>query len=280
MSRLSDSLRRALLALVLTTLLGSAAAHADPTLDRIHQRNKISIGVIVNGTGGFGSIDPASGEMIGFNPDLARQIARDLGVQAELVPVLPANRVQFLQQGKVDLLVASMLLTPERATQMDYAPTPYYRNGGTAVFLKRSGIKRWEDLRGKPVCLSQGSSYAKPLSAQYGAELKGFKGMSESLLALRGGASCVAAVHESVTLNTLVARDPEWRDYAVLPDEVDPAPQVAWVRKGEKDTAAAVDRIIQDLHRSGRLIELESKADLLPRSPLLAQLHRKFSGKP
>ncbi|WP_416051005.1 transporter substrate-binding domain-containing protein [Cupriavidus basilensis] len=280
MPRLSDSPRRTLLALVLTTLLGSATAHADATLDRIHQRKTISIGVIVNGTGGFGSIDPASGEMIGFNPDLARQIARDLGVQAELVPVLPANRVQFLQQGKVDLLVASMLLTPERAAQMDYAPTPYYRNGGTAVFLKRSGIKRWEDLRGKPVCLSQGSSYAKPLSAQYGAELKGFKGMSESLLALRGGASCVAAVHESVTLNTLVARDPEWRDYAVLPDEVDPAPQVAWVRKGEKDTAAVVDRIIQDLHRSGRLIELESKADLLPRSPLLAQLHRKFSGKP
>lgn len=90
----------------------------------------------------------------------------------------------------------------------------------------------------------------------------------------------MAAVHESVTLNTLVARDPEWRDYAVLPDEVDPAPQVAWVRKGEHDTAAAVDRIIQGLHRSGRLIELESKADLLPRSPLLAQLHRKFSGKP
>ncbi|MFJ1259942.1 hypothetical protein [Cupriavidus sp. CuC1] len=37
--------------------------------------------------------------------------------------------------------------------------------------------------------------------------------MSESLLALNCGDSCVAAVHKSVTLNTLVASDPEWRDY-------------------------------------------------------------------
>lgn len=256
------------------------AAKADATLDRIRERGKITIGVIINGNSAFGSIDPGTGKPFGFNPELARKIASELAVQAELVPVLPTNRVQFLQQGKVDLLVASMLLTPERATLLDYAPTPYYRNGGTAIFLKRSGIRRWEDLRGKSVCLSQGSSYAKPLAATYGAELKGFKGMPESLLALRGGASCVAAVHESLTLGQLVAKDPEWRDYAVLPDEVDPAPQVAWVRKGDKDTAAAVDRVLQRLHGSGWLVGLEARLDLVPRSPLLAQLQKQYGGKP
>ncbi|SPD68607.1 Amino acid ABC transporter (plasmid) [Cupriavidus taiwanensis] len=255
------------------------AARADATLDRIRERGKIAIGVIVNGNSAFGSIDPGTGKPVGFNPELARKIASELSVQAELVPVLPTNRVQFLQQGKVDLLVASMLLTPERTTLLDHVPTPYYRNGGTAIFLKGSGIRRWEDLRGKSVCLSQGSSYAKPLAATYGAELKGFKGMAESLLALRGGASCVAAVHESLTLNQLVARDPQWRDYAVLPDEVDPAPQVAWVRKGEKDTAAAVDRVLQRLHGSGWLIGLEARLDLVPRSPLLVELQQQYAGK-
>lgn len=256
------------------------AAKADATLDRIRERGKITIGVIVNGNSAFGSVDPATGKPVGFNPELARKIASELAVQAELVPVLPTNRVQFLQQGKVDLLVASMLLTPERTALLDYVPTPYYRNGGTAIFLKRTGIRRWEDLRGKSVCLSQGSSYAKPLAGTYGAELKGFKGMAESLLALRGGASCVAAVHESLTLNQLVARDPEWRDYAVLSEEVDPAPQVAWVRKGEKDTAAAVDRVLQRLHGSGWLVGLEARLDLVPRSPLLVQLQQQYGGKP
>ncbi|SPK70513.1 High affinity periplasmic solute-binding protein high affinity transport system (plasmid) [Cupriavidus taiwanensis] len=268
----------AMLALALCSAM--PAAKADATLDRIRERGKITIGVIVNGNSAFGSIDPGTGKPVGFNPELARKIASELSVQAELVPVLPTNRVQFLQQGKVDLLVASMLLTPERTTLLDHVPTPYYRNGGTAIFLKSSGIRRWEDLRGKSVCLSQGSSYAKPLAATYGAELKGFKGMAESLLALRGGASCVAAVHESLTLNQLVARDPQWRDYAVLPEEVDPAPQVAWVRKGEKDTVSAVDRVLQRLHGSGWLIGLEARLDLVPRSPLLVQLQQQYGGKP
>ncbi|WP_244223018.1 transporter substrate-binding domain-containing protein [Cupriavidus lacunae] len=273
--------RRMALAVLPLALCGlMPAAKADATLDRIRERGKITIGVIVNGNSAFGSVDPATGKPVGFNPELARKIASELAVQVELVPVLPTNRVQFLQQGKVDLLVASMLLTPERTALLDYVPTPYYRNGGTAIFLKRTGIRRWEDLRGKSVCLSQGSSYAKPLTGTYGAELKGFKGMAESLLALRGGASCVAAVHESLTLNQLVAGDPEWRDYAVLSEEVDPAPQVAWVRKGEKDTAAAVDRVLQRLHGSGWLVGLEARLDLVPRSPLLVQLQQQYVGKP
>lgn len=253
-------------------------SHADATLDRIRDRGRIQIGVIVNGNSAFGSIDPASGKLIGFNPELASKIASELGVRAELVQVQPANRIQFLQQGKVDLLVASMLLTPERAEMLDYAPTPYFRNGGTAIFSKREGIQRWEDLRGKPVCLSQGSSYAKPLTG-FGAELKGFKSMAESLLALRNGTSCVAAVHESLTLNHLVARDKEWEGYAVLPDEVDPAPQVAWVRKGDKDMAASVDRVIRGLHGSGWLLALEKRLDLVPRSALLVQLHQQFKNQ-
>lgn len=281
MKKSSRPLRRGTLATASCLLLLAAAtgARADATPDRVRERGRISIGVIVNGNSAFGSIDPATGKPVGFNPELARKIAAELGLKAELVPVLPTNRVQFLQQGKVDLLVASMLLTPERAELLDYVPTPYYRNGGTAIFLKSAGIRRWEDLRGKPVCLSQGSSYAKPLQATYGAELKGFKGMPESLLALRGGASCVAAVHESLTLNHLVARDPQWRDYAVLPDEVDPAPQVAWVRKGDKDTAATVDQVIRRLHGSGWLLALEAQLDLVPRSPLLVQLQRQFAAK-
>ncbi|WP_353233720.1 transporter substrate-binding domain-containing protein [Diaphorobacter ruginosibacter] len=251
-------------------------AMADTTLERIRERGRINIGVIANGNSAFGSIDPGTGKLVGFNPELARQIASELGVVPELVQVQPANRVQFLQQGKVDLLVASMLLTPERDQLLDHASTPYFRNGGTAIFPKRSGIRRWEDLRGKNVCLSQGSSYSRPLTAEYDARLKGFKSMAESLLALRGGGSCIAAVHESLTLNHLVARDSEWQDYAVLPDEIDPAPQVAWVRKGDRDTAVAVDRAIQRLHGNGWLLALEQKLDLLPRSSLLVELHQKY----
>src|SRR2546427_5314567 len=87
-------------------------------------------------------------------------------LEAELVQVQTATRVQFLQAGKVDLLIASMELNPDRAETLGYAPTPFYRVGGIAAVRKGSGIARWEDLRGKPVCVSQGSSFAKPLASE------------------------------------------------------------------------------------------------------------------
>src|SRR2546427_10254434 len=78
-----------------------------------------------------------------------------------------------------------MELNPDRAETLGYAPTPFYRVGGIAAVRKGSGIARWEDLRGKPVCVSQGSSFAKPLASEYGAEVHGYKSSSDSLLALK-----------------------------------------------------------------------------------------------
>jgi polar amino acid transport system substrate-binding protein len=97
----------------LATFLCMGAVHADATLDRIKQRGKVAIGVMVSG-GPFGSIDPATQQLVGWNPDLARDLARQLNAEVELVQVQPSNRVQFLQSGKVDLLIASMEYNADR----------------------------------------------------------------------------------------------------------------------------------------------------------------------
>lgn len=253
----------------------SLPAHADATLDKIHQRGKVAIGVIVNG-GPFGGIDPATQQLIGWNPELARDLAKRLGAEVELVQVQPATRVQFLQSGKVDLLIASMEYNPDRGEILGYAPTPFYRVGGTALTLKTSGITRWEDLRGKAVCASQGSSFTKPLQEQYGAQVRGFKTSAESLLALRGG-NCVAAVHDATLIHPLLRTNPEWAGYqAPLAEEILPAPSVVWTRKGEADTIAAVDKVVQEWHRSGWLIETEKRIGITPPQPLLPELRARF----
>lgn len=224
----------------------------------------------------FGSIDPATQQLVGWNPDLARELAKGLGVKAELVQVQTATRTQFLISGKVDLLIASMELNPERAEILGYAPTPFFRVGGAAATRKDSGIAKWEDLRGKPVCVSQGSSFARPLQADYGAVVKGYKSSSDSLLALRGG-QCVAAVHDSTLIHPLLRTNPEWADYhAPIATEVLPANSVVWTRKGEADTIAAVDKVIQGWHRSGWLIATEKRLDIQPPQPLLQELHDKY----
>lgn len=269
------SLPHRLAATLAISLLSLNAAWADATLDRIKQRGKVTIGVAASG-GPFGSVDPATQQLVGWNPELARDLAKRLGVEAELVHVQPSNRVQFLQQGKVDLLIASMELNPERGELLSYAPTPFYRVGGTAAVLKRSGIRQWEDLRGKTVCASQGSSYIKPLQEQYGAQVRGYKSAAESLLALRGG-QCVAAVHDATLIHPQLRSNPEWADYAApIATEILPAPSVVWARKGEADTIAVVDKVVQEWHRTGWLIATEKRLGITPPQPVLVELQARF----
>lgn len=247
---------------------------ADQTLDKIKDRGTVNIGVILSGAP-FGWIDPDTKQLAGFTPDLAREIAIQLGVKPNLVEVTPPNRVQFLQQGKVDLLIASMQWTQERAEILTFVPTPYDQSGGAAVTRKGAGVKAWEDLRGKPVCLSQGSNFAKPLVETYGAQVKGYPSMPESLLALRGG-NCVAAVHVGAGVNLLVQTNAEWADYEVpIADELIPSDSVIWVRRGESDIQAAVDRIVRKLHGTGWVLD-HAKTSQLTIGPALLALHEKF----
>jgi polar amino acid transport system substrate-binding protein len=264
--------------LLLAAALGASAAHADSTLDRIHERHKIVVGVILSGPP-FGSLDPATQKPLGFNVDLAENLAKHLGVDIEMIPVQPSNRVQFLQQGKVDALIANMEVTEERAQILAYPPTPFEEIGGALITRKDSGIKSWNDLRGKAVCVSQGSNYTKPLAEQYGAQVKAFRGQPESLLALRGN-NCVAAVHVAPTLRLLVARNPDWKDYTIpVSSDLIPSPSVIWVRKGETDTQNAFEKVVEDWHRSGWLIDTERKNGMQPSQAVL-DLHAKFKAQP
>ncbi|UWF51952.1 transporter substrate-binding domain-containing protein [Pseudomonas sp. N3-W] len=259
----------------LISLSGISGARADATLDKIQQRHLVTVGVLLSG-GPFGGIDPATQKPRGLNVDLAQELGRQLGAEVQLVPVLPANRVQFLQQGKVDLLIANMEWTTERGEILGFVPTPFYRVGGTAAVLKDSKITRWEDLKNQPVCTSQGSSYVKPLT-ELGVELKAFKSSSESLLALRGN-NCVAAVHDATLINPLIADSAEWKDYRTLSPELNPAPSVIWTRRGESDTQARLDPIIKELHRSGWLIAAQTRNHITPASPALVEMQKQFQG--
>src|SRR5436305_14229932 len=96
-------------AVVIVTVLAAAPAAAQ-TLEKIKQR-----GVIVVGSKAdykpFGFRDPA-GTIVGFEPDLAKDIADRLGAKLELAPVVSSTRMQFLQQGKIDLMIATMNDSP------------------------------------------------------------------------------------------------------------------------------------------------------------------------
>jgi len=88
----------------------------------------------------------------------------------------------------------------------------------------------------------------------------------------------VAAVHDATLINPLLAGNPEWQDYRAITPELNPAPSVIWTRQGEVDTQKRLDTVVQGLHRSGWLIEAESRNQISPKSPALVELHNQFKG--
>src|SRR5256885_16199072 len=82
------------------------------------------------------------------------------------------------------------------------------------------------------------------------------------------------------TLFRSVPSNADWKAYEIVsPADIIPSPSVIWLRKGESDTQAAIDRIVQDWHRTGWLIEVEQRNGMTP-TPLLHQLHDKFRKAP
>ena len=112
------------IALVLTLSL-AAAASADVvyrTLDEIKSSGTINIGVFSD-KNPFGYVDE-HGEYQGYDVYFARRIAEDLGVELNFVSTEAANRVEYLETGKVDIILANFTVTPERAEKVDFA-LPY-----------------------------------------------------------------------------------------------------------------------------------------------------------
>jgi len=96
--------------------VGGHRALAD-TLQDVKSKGVLTVGVKADYPP-FGYRAP-NGDIIGIEPDLARDVAMRLGVKVEFVPVVAANRMQFLGQGKIDLMIATMTDTPERTKVVD-----------------------------------------------------------------------------------------------------------------------------------------------------------------
>ncbi|MGE5105302.1 MAG: transporter substrate-binding domain-containing protein, partial [Betaproteobacteria bacterium] len=139
---------------LLLGLLGASTANADALQD-IKKKGTLVVGSKADYRP-FGFLDP-SGKIIGFEPDLAADVAKRLGVKLELIPVVASNRIQFLQQGKIDLMIATMSDTPERRKIVDIVDPDYYASGTNVMAKKSENLKSWEQLKGKKVCLIQGS---------------------------------------------------------------------------------------------------------------------------
>src|SRR6476469_4702833 len=240
-------------------LIGVGVAKAD-VLDDIKKKGTLTVGTKADYRP-FGYLDP-SGKIIGFEPDLAADVAKRLGVKLELVPVVASNRIQFLQQGKIDMMIATMSDTSERRKIVDIVEPSYYGSGTNVLSPKSAKLTSWEGLRGKKVCLIQGSFYNKELQEKYGIEGVAFPGTAEAYAALKNG-NCVGFAYDDTAIIGEMQK-PDWANYEMPLDSILPQPWGLAVNQGEKGFADFMSKTITDWHKTGFIEQLEKKWGIKP----------------
>ena len=253
--RIARILIGALLGLVAT----GAAAKAD-VLDDIKKRGTLIVGVKPDYKP-FGFRDP-SGGLIGIEPDLAADVAKKLGVKLELVPVVSANRMEFLNQGKIDLMIATMSDKPDRRKVVQVIEPLYYSDAVNILLKKDAPVKTWADLKGKKLCGTTGAFYNKDIAQQYGPEIASFDGSEKPLLALKNG-DCIGYLYDQTFIAGKLTDD-DWKGYQMTLPGIMETPWAIAVKLGE----ANFQKVLEDLHKewmkSGRIVELEKKWKVPP----------------
>jgi polar amino acid transport system substrate-binding protein len=258
------------LAVAATSLLPTGAAKADD-LDQIQAR-----GVLVVGTKAdyqpFGFRN-ASGAIVGFEPDLAMDIATTLGVKLELVPVVSSNRIPLLTEGKLDLIIATMNDTPERHKLVDFVQPSYYASGVNTLAPKSLRLHVWQQLRGKPICTIDGAFYVDDIKQRYEPEVLTFKNTNEMYDALRRD-RCVSVVYDDTAIIGQL-QNTDWREFEMPLLSILVEPWGMAVRLGETRLEKALSDQVKEWHRTGHIVALEEQWHI-PHSAFAEEIHRKY----
>lgn len=155
---MKKSLKRIIaLSLVALTVVSAFAKPKQKfrTVEQIKKNGTIKIAVFSDKKP-FGYVDEY-GKYQGYDVYFAERIAKDLGVKVKYVPVEAAARVEVLETGKVDLVLANFTVTPARAEKVDFA-LPYMKCALGVVSNDKDIARKPEDLNGKTLIVSKGTT--------------------------------------------------------------------------------------------------------------------------
>ena len=164
---------------------GSAAAGSFRTVDEIKSSGKVTIGVFSD-KNPFGYVDN-EGKFQGYDVYFAERIAKDLGVELELVPVEAASRVEFLETAKVDIILANFTVTEERKEKVDFA-LPYMKVALGVVSPDSAVITDASQLNGKTLIVVKGTTAETYFTDNYpDVKLQKYDEYNEAYSALQDG---------------------------------------------------------------------------------------------
>jgi polar amino acid transport system substrate-binding protein len=242
------TLRSVLAAAIVAAGLVSAA-HADQ-LDDIKKKGELVVGVL--GTDEPNSfLDPKTREIVGYEVDLAKAVAAKIGVKPVFKQLAVAARIPELQQGRVDLLAASLTHNKERESQVDFSLTTFV-TGQKVIVKNSSGIKDLQQLAGKKVLTIKGGTQEANLKKVVPtADVVTFETSQQAFLALQQGKGVGFVDDEAALVDDWAKLGDARKDYTILPTSVSVEPLALGLRKNEPRFKEVVDDTLRGLEASG-----------------------------
>ncbi|WP_129843671.1 glutamate ABC transporter substrate-binding protein [Streptomyces sp. RFCAC02] len=221
------------------------------SLREIQDRGTLVVGVKFDQPA-FGLLNPLTGEPEGFDIEIARLVAEDLTGSRDnisFVETVTANREAFIQQGKVDMVVASYVVTDARLRQVSFAG-PYYDTGISILARKDDRtIRGADDLNDRPVCVAQGSQSAHVVpEVAPRARLTEFSAYSYCAQALKDGRVDAVVTSESILIG-LAQQNPD--ELAVVPGHLEPEEAAIGFTKDDAAMHDYLDGLLTEIARNG-----------------------------
>lgn len=235
----------ALLSAALTVvMMGNATADK---LDDIKARGKLLVG---NSETSPPFSSRENGKVVGYDVDLAAQVAKRLGVGMEFVSVINSERIPALQQDRIDLAASGMTRADNRRHLIGFS-LAYLISPHTVIIRKDSGIKAVKEMAGKKLALVRGASVDRELKAAVPTmEIVHFDTYAICFDALKDR-KVAGFLADEVLLWSYAQKSGSPQDYMMIPDYDLPRTAGFGIKRDEPRFTKFVDDVLLDLEKSG-----------------------------
>jgi polar amino acid transport system substrate-binding protein len=243
---------------------GGGAAAADSALRHVLATGTLRVASCLSFTP-FGFTNP-QGQPDGYDVDIAKELAKDMGVKLEVVDTTSSNRIPNLQTNKVDVVFCNFTRTLERAKEIAFTDPYVVATEGLLVRSGR-GVTSLESMKGRTVAVVKGSTNADVLRER-GIDVKvaEFDSSQAAVLAVKQG-QADAMVEDSNYLQYQAKLNPGLQ---VVTSNLVPLEYNAFgVKQGDQVWVDYLNQFLFDLSSSGKNLELYRKwFGVDPRFPL------------
>ncbi|GAB7036162.1 MULTISPECIES: glutamate ABC transporter substrate-binding protein [Catenuloplanes] len=222
---------------------------AGSTMAAIQARGTLIAGVDQNSYR-FGFRDPLTGDLSGFDIDIARRIAAAILGDPNKIrfrTVTSSTRIDAIRGGEVDLVIATMTMTCERWQQVSFS-TEYFTAGQRVLVERGSGITGMDDLAGRKVCAAAGSTSIRNLAAHPARPLPvAVSGWTDCLVMLQQNQVDAVSTDDGI-LAGMAAQDPHTE---VTGPAFSDEPYGIAIRQGSDDLVRFVNGVLETIRADG-----------------------------